>query len=342
MTNRAGTIGTFAAALVSALFISGGVLAQPADPPDDAAGDAAGDAADAAAGDAAAGDAAAGDAAAGDAEAKPAPGVDPTPDEGRPQEEPPPAEGAEQPPAPQQPPPPSKDQQEMVAEAEQGGSNVELPGKTYRFVGARYRGVIVPKFMMNLFGDGGTTVYNHGGGPEFTIRKDGFEYVFSIWYASYAMDETPFKASSDGENAWEIVKSDLKAVFLTTDFLWSQEFVPEFAINYGLSAGFGFVFGDLFRTQAYPPSGQAGDPEDYVKCNGVGDPDPNYCGDDNDHYSGYTEPSWTDGGSKPVIFPWLAFQTGFRSKLHKNFVLRVDAGFGTSGFFIGAGANYGL
>ena len=35
----------------------------------------------------------------------------------------------------------------------------------------RYRGIIVPKFMMNLFGDGGATVYVHAFGPEFAIRK---------------------------------------------------------------------------------------------------------------------------------------------------------------------------
>ena len=67
-----------------------------------------------------------------------------------------------------------------------------------------------------------------------------------------------------------------------------------------------------------------------------------YCGTDNNHYGSYTEPSWADGGSKPIIFPWLVFQTGFRYKPHRNFVARLDAGFGTSGFFFGLGADYGL
>jgi hypothetical protein len=222
------------------------------------------------------------------------------------------------------------------------GSPVEAPGTTYRFVGLRYRGVIVPKFMMNLFGDGGRTVYVDAFGPEFTIRKDAFEYIFSLWYADYGMEETPFKSSSDAEDAWEIVSSEIKVVFLTADFLWTHEFSPEFGLNYGMGAGFGFVFGDLHRVQAYPPGGVAGDPYKYEKCRAPGDPPGSYCGSDNNHYGNYTEDSWANGGSKPIIFPWLVLQTGVRYKPHKNFVARLDAGFGTSGFFVGLGANYGL
>jgi hypothetical protein len=101
-------------------------------------------------------------------------------------------------------------------------------------------------------------------------------------------------------------------------------------------SGFGIVFGDLKRTQAHPggtnPNPNTG--EGFVICSGQGSPDATYCGSDNDHYAGYTEPSWADGGSKPVIFPWLALQTGLRYKPHRNFAARLDAGFGTSGFFI--------
>lgn len=221
-------------------------------------------------------------------------------------------------------------------------SPIEKPGETYRFVGLRYRGIILPKFMMNLFGDGGRTVYIDAFGPEFTIRKDDFEYVFSLWYADYGMEETPFKSSSDEEIAWEIVESEIKVVYLTADFLWTHQFSPEVGLNYGMGAGFGFVFGNLYRTQAYPPSGVAGDPYDYEKCASEGVPNATYCGSDNDHYDDYTEPSWADGGSKPIVFPWLALQTGMRFKPHRNFAARLDLGFGLSGFFFGLGANYGL
>jgi hypothetical protein len=234
----------------------------------------------------------------------------------------------------------------LVADAEQGSSPVELPGKTYLFVGARYRALIVPKFMMNLFGDGGKTLLVHGFGPEFAIRKNAFEYNLSIWYAGYGMDDTPFKAKDDGEKAWELVNSELKSIFITADFLWSQDFSPEFALNYGLAGGFGIIFGDLYRIQARPGSASADSNtgEGFVRCASDTDPlDPNdFCDDSNKHYGDHTEPSWTDGGSKPILFPWLVVQTGVRYKPHKNFAARFDAGFGTSGFFLGVGLDYGL
>lgn len=238
---------------------------------------------------------------------------------------------------------PDKDSS-LVADAEAGGSPVELPGKTYMFVGARYRAIILPKFMMNLFGDGGKTVLIHSVGPEFAVRKNAFEYNLSIWYAGYGMDPTPFKAKDDGAKAWEIVESKLKLLFISADFVWSQDFTPELALNYGLGAGFGFVFGDLYRYQAKPGPGGGNDTtgEGFVPCAQQGEND--YCDTSNDHYKsfGYTEKSWADGGSKPIIFPWFVLQTGLRYKPHRNFVARLDAGFGTSGFFLGLGADYGL
>ncbi len=76
----------------------------------------------------------------------------------------------------------------LIADAEASGSPVEQPGRTYYGVGLRYRAIIVPKFMMNLFGDGGRTLLANGIGPEFTIRKNAFEYEFSAMFTSYGMD----------------------------------------------------------------------------------------------------------------------------------------------------------
>ena len=73
--------------------------------------------------------------------------------------------------------------------------------------------------MVNLFGDGGETVYVHGVGPEFSIRKDGFEYVFSLWWAGYYMDQNALQGHSDPKNSSEVIKSDLNVIYLTADFL---------------------------------------------------------------------------------------------------------------------------
>ena len=225
-----------------------------------------------------------------------------------------------------------------AAEADELSSPIERPGKSYMFVGLRYRGIIVPKFMFGVFGaDGGTTVYANAFGPEFAIRKDNFEYNFAVTYTGYGMDPTPIKSSSDPEDAWEIVESNVKVLYLTADFLWSHDFSPEVAVNYGIGAGFGIVWGDVIREQAYlDASGN------YQPCVAVGNPSPTYCTADNDHYNNYSEPSWADGGSKPIIMPWLAFQTGLRWKPHRNFVGRLDLGIGLGQFFFGVGADYGL
>ncbi|HOU89525.1 MAG TPA: hypothetical protein PLU22_00705 [Polyangiaceae bacterium] len=243
---------------------------------------------------------------------------------------------------------------EMSDEASAGSattddaSPVELMGKNYFFVGARYRALLVPKFIPKMFADGGLTVAVHAFGPEFAVRKDGFEIVLSPWFANYRMKPTPFKAKDDPENAWEIAESKMKVLYLTGDFLWSHELSPVVAINFGIGAGFGVVFGKLYRQQAFPPVGASG-PEDYEPCpaNAAGTgPAPGahpWCGTDNDHYADYDEPSWANGGSKPNLYPWLAIpQLGLRIKPHRHFVARLDAGFGTSGFFFGLGADYGL
>jgi len=227
---------------------------------------------------------------------------------------------------------------ESDAAANAASSPVEEKGVTYRFVGLRYRGLIVPQFMESAFGaDGGATVYANNFGPEFIIRKDNFEYNISLTYTSYAFDATPFKAKSDGEDAWELVTSEIKVIYLGVDFLWSHPFNEKFALNYGMGAALGIVFGDLHRVQAYQDANGA-----YQPCVAPGNPPGFYCGNDNDHYGDYTEPSWADGGSKPIVFPWLAGQIGLRFKPHKNFQAHLDAGIAVGHVFFGLGADYGL
>jgi hypothetical protein len=236
-------------------------------------------------------------------------------------------------------------------------SPVEHKGETYRFVGLRYRLLLIPTFIMEMFGEGGETVPVHNFGPEFTIRKDAFEYSFAVTYAPYSMGEGPdsddqvaFKNPNDPEEAWEVVTSELKVLYLTADFNWSTPISQQVSFTYGGGAGIGFVFGNLYRTQAY-----LDDDGTYKPCDAPGVPavpvagggGAQYCdidpehGDDQ-HYDGYTEPSWADGGSKPIIFPWIALQVGLRYKPHRNFVTRFEAGVGLGQFFFGIGADYGL
>ena len=232
---------------------------------------------------------------------------------------------------------------ERAREAEKANSPVEDPKTTYYFVGLRYRAQVVPQFMINLFAAGGTTVFANGIGPEFTVRKDGFEYVFSALWTKYAFDWTPFKGSSDPDTAWELVKSNIQVLYFATDFNWTHQVSPAFGLNLGIGAGIGVVWGDLNRVQAYPRSGTAGkNPDDYLPCQAQGLPDATYCGHDNNHYGNYSEPSWANGGQKPIFFPWLGFGPGIRLKPHRNFMMRIDVGWGLIGPYFGASGNYGI
>jgi hypothetical protein len=215
--------------------------------------------------------------------------------------------------------------------------------KSNYLVGARYRGLYIPKAVLNWFIDGGTSIYVNGMGPEFSIRDDNVEYVLSAWLALYSMDPVALKGSSDAEEAWEIVDSQLKSIYLTFDYLWHHPFSSQLELSYGGGAGLGYLFGDLHRTQAtLPTGGTRGNADDYVKCTAVNTPSQNYCDDINEHYSGYGEPNWFHGGAKPVLFPWVTAQVGLRWQPHPKFVGRLDLGLGTSGLYFGVGADYGL
>lgn len=218
----------------------------------------------------------------------------------------------------------------------------ESMSKGGKALGLRYRGIYIPQTALNWFMEGGQSVYVNGFGPEFSIRDKNKEYILSAWLSFYNMSPTPIKGSSDDELAWEIVESNMKAVYLTADYLWHTRLARTLELSYGGGAGLGFLFGDLYRTQAtLVPGGTAGNADDYIPCSGQSATDP-YCDDINDHYSGYTEPSWFGGGSKPVLFPWITGQIGLRYQPHDKIITRLDLGIGTSGLYFGVGADYSL
>lgn len=209
-------------------------------------------------------------------------------------------------------------------------------------LGLRYRGIYIPQTAVNWFVDGGDSVYVSGFGPEFSIRDDDVEYILSAWVALYDMSPVAIKGSGDEELAWEIVESDITALYLTADYHWHTRLANKLELSYGGGAGLGFLFGDLYRTQAtLRPGGTPGNPGDFIVCAAQNPNDP-YCDGVNDHYGDYSEPSWFGGGSKPVVFPWLTGQIGLRYQPHEKLVTRLDLGIGTSGLFFGIGADYSL
>lgn len=221
----------------------------------------------------------------------------------------------------------------------------EQDGKLHYSVGARLRFVVIPQFMFNLFGaDGGATVISPSFGPELAVRRKNFEYDVWLTFATYGMDDAPFKAKSDPDIAYEKIRTDLKTLSIGSDFLWAIEMGSDVEFLYGGAFGLGVVFGDIYRNQAYPRNGVPGDPANYQKCAAPGNPNANYCGNDNEHYADYKEPSWVSGGSKPIVFPWIAIpQVGVRWKPSPSFGIRFDTGLSFPGpFFFGLAGHYNL
>jgi hypothetical protein len=239
----------------------------------------------------------------------------------------------------------------------------EDPNKTYRFIGLRYRDAIAPKFIMNWFSNGGRNVNVPMVGPEFISRHDHLEIAVSLMYSDYSMDPFLFQGKSDPPTSWELVASGLKLGYAMVDILYEiplekrGEKTGRFALLIGGGVGIAGVFGTLYRSQAYPNNmaavGNMGDPSGWSACTGPGMQGTNtlsvnYCDTRTNHYAGpggnvytgYTENSWVNGGSKPVVFPWLALpQISFRYKPIKQFQMKVDAGFSATGFFFGLSAS---
>lgn len=244
---------------------------------------------------------------------------------------------------------------EPVSEPAADEGPLEKDGKAYRFIGLRFRNIIVPKAFVNIFADGGATVNVFSFGPEFTTRKDNFELDLALSYADYSMDPFLFKGKNDGNDAWEIVSSDMKLLYLTADLLYEiplDKATGRFSILLGGGVGLGIVFGNLYRAQAYPTPGASLDPNDvshWRRCEVVGEggiaagTGNVFCDGSNEHYGNYDEPSWVNGGAKPSVFPWISFpQVSFRFKPIKQLQIRADAGLAITGVFFGMSAGYGL
>jgi hypothetical protein len=244
----------------------------------------------------------------------------------------------------------------------------EDPTKNYYFIGLRYRDAIIPTFMEHWFASGGKTVNVPMIGPELTKRKNYFEVDIAVMYASYAMGPTLFKGKSDPVTSYDLVDSALSQIFFMADLLYEiplekrGDKTGRVSLLIGGGVGFGVVFGNLYRTQAYPnasnPNGTNLDASQWSACHSANDgPGGGYCTNPNNHYwpswsskspgspgaNAYTEPSWANSGDKPNVFPWIAVpQIAVRWKPIKQLQTKLGLGFSTTGFFFDLSASYGL
>jgi hypothetical protein len=281
-----------------------------------------------------------------------APAAEPTPE---PAPAPPPVEAAPPPPAPAATTPapaePPADDLPPIT------NTYEKPAETYYFLGLRYRGTIIPKFMMNIFVDEGSTVYSNSIGAELDIRRDNFSIIPSITYTTLSFGDTLFRQKGTDpsqEFNYSDVSSGLNALFVSADILWSKDIANHLQFEYGAGLGIGAIFGSLTNDWVYnsgPGAGalQGSNGQYYTACtatnNGGGsgcnpashtDPSPAKVG-------GYHEPNWFNGGSIPVIFPQISLpELGLRYKPIKELETRLQIGFSLTGPFFSISGDYGF
>ncbi|HEY4016515.1 MAG TPA: hypothetical protein VGM06_24435 [Polyangiaceae bacterium] len=241
----------------------------------------------------------------------------------------------------------------------------EDPNTRYYFVGARYRGTVIPQFIENLFVDDGGTVYSNSIGAELDIRKGGQSMIPWIVYADYGMGDTLFHeknatptggtgpSSGDAAN-FTVVNSSLKAIYLGLDELWS---VPldkshHWDFEFGFGVGVGVIFGNLQNNWVYQNNNGnlSANGVNYFECqqfnNAPSTPSctlAGHTGATTLKVGGYVEKNWFNGGAVPVFFPHISFpQLSIRYKPIKQMEARVGVGFSLTGFWFALSADYGL
>lgn len=278
------------------------------------------------------------------------------------------------PPAPEPPPPPPPPPEpEPVAPTpvepvaappsappapEEPESSVgEDPTKRYIYVGARYRGVYFPGFVLSSFVNDAKGFYWNAAGLEVDLRKDGFSFIPAVSLMELGTgefligtkDPIPPTTERSSQN-WGYVNSSMKAVMVTADFLWSAKITRSVQFEYGLGVGLGVVFGDLVTSWVTEdPNGTYTNSfgQKFRRCltqeiqNGC---DPALHGNATKVRVGdYGEPSWFGGGAKPALLPWLAIpQLGVRYTPVKQVETRLGVGLSLTGIWFGLSANYGV
>lgn len=233
----------------------------------------------------------------------------------------------------------------------------ELPDTWYIFFGARYRGNILPQFILNLAVNEGTTVYSNSVGIEAEFRKNGFSIVPALTFTEFGMDDTLFleKGKADGlAGNWSLVGSGLKGIYGSADFLWSKKINKMLDFEFGFGVGIGTTFGNLKVNWVYEdPNGSivSSGGRRFSECktdvgsgagSGAGCTPRDHSFAKVSKVNGYDEPSWFNGGSKPSFLPLLTVPVGLRIKPVSQFAGRVQVGLSLTGFWFGISGAYGL
>ncbi len=234
---------------------------------------------------------------------------------------------------------------------------VENPNKRYYFVGARYRGTIVPAFLEHLFVNDGGTIYSNSIGVEVDMRKGGQSMIGWLQYTEYGFGNTLFLQKGEDPTQpqnYSIVNSGLKGIYAGLDESWSVPIANHLDFEYGFGIGIGVIFGNLENNWTYNvPNGnfagavQGSNGLFYAPCQAQTDGTPCTTAAHQNasiaKVGNYVEKNWAQGGAVPIIFPHIAIpQFALRYKPIKEVESRFSLGFSLTGFWFGLSVDYGL
>ncbi len=236
----------------------------------------------------------------------------------------------------------------------------EDPDKNYFFVGANWRYLRMPSWMIEWGVDRAPSVGSAGSFfGEFAYRKDGFQITADVGWIKFHL-KGPFTLAGDPETDTEWLDGPFNLLVATATFTWSTSFTDWMSLDYGVETGPVFLFGDLKRSEAYRTAdgGWAACPY-ALYDNGQGSqaycaeplPDPetgqipptNEADEDGEHY-GVTAKKGIFNKGVPHMLWAVGPRISLRFKPIKQLVLRVDVPLPVFpfGFMGGLAAQFGF
>jgi hypothetical protein len=229
--------------------------------------------------------------------------------------------------------------------------------RTYVFLGARYRGNLLPAFMLAPFLKETGTFYLNTVGVEAEFRTNRMSIIPSLSFAEYSTGGSVLVVEAGKPESvtgnWSVINSSLKSLSAQVDFLWSKPVAKNLEYEFGFGAGLAVVFDTLQINWVYENANgeyRNASGKGYSLCQ-PGDDVANRRGcsraDHNNSkvskLTGFEEPSWFNGGSKPNFLPNLSLQlAGLRFTPAPQVALRAAAGISLSGLWFGISGSYGL
>ena len=235
---------------------------------------------------------------------------------------------------------------EIEAPEEEEGIGWEEP-QDMRFwmVGARWRMIMVPQWLLDAFFDfpepgllPRSVIVNQAFGLEFTTLKNNFAITGAVWWAGYDA-HGEFVANEAGEtDDPEWIDSDMHLLWFTANFTYNLMFANWVGMTFGAGLGLGVVLtGHVHRHEAYPDS----DAEhgSHGRCDSAGNAGAGapagsdvFCENDGGHYNAFEDDVWP-------VYPWIDILIGFRFKVFRHLEINVEGGVGL-GFIFGLRASY--